>query len=95
MTQRPAVTCGLADPRDVIGTVLVAPPHGGGPDPRATPPGSRELWPAGERFTAHVRVEDAPFVDRRPFAAGDETAFSGAVRRPASRPGRWRTGSCG
>ena len=74
MTQRAAVTCDLGDPRQVIGTVLVAPPVGGGPDPLATPPGSSELWPGGARFTAHVREQGAPFVDRRPFAAGDETA---------------------
>lgn len=77
MTQRAAVVCDLADPRQVIGTVLVAPPVGGGPDPLG-PPGA-ELWPAGERFTAHVRVQGAPFVDRRPFVAGDETALTPAV----------------
>ena len=76
MTQRPAASCGLADPRDVTGTVLVAPPQGGGPNPQADPPGSTELWPAGSRSMASVRVEGAGFVDRRPFAAGDETAFS-------------------
>jgi hypothetical protein len=79
LTQRPAVTCDLGDPQQVIGTVLVAPPVGGGPDPAATPPGSAELWPAGTRFTAHVRVEGAPFVDRRPFVEGDETALTPAV----------------
>ncbi len=78
MTQRPAVTCDLGDPRQVIGTVLVAPPVGGGPDPLAVPPRSSELWPAGERFTAHARAKGAPFVDRRPFVAGDETAFTAA-----------------
>ena len=77
MTQRAAVTCDLADPRQVIGAVLVAPPVGGGPDPLGTPPA--QLWPAGERFTAHVRVQGAPFVDRRPFVAGDETALTPAV----------------
>lgn len=76
MTQRPAVTCDLGDPRQVVGTVLVAPPVGGGPAPV---PSTGELWPEGARFTAHVRVQGAPFVDRRPFAAGDETAFTAAV----------------
>ena len=79
MTQRAAVTCDLGDPLQVIGTVLVAPPAGGGPDPLAVPPGSAELWPAGSRFTAHVREQGAPFVDRRPFVAGDETSFTAAV----------------
>jgi hypothetical protein len=76
MTQRPAVTCGLSDATHVTGTVLVAPPQGGGPDPGATPPGSAELWAAGARFTASVRTEGAPFVDRRPFVEGDETALA-------------------
>ena len=76
MTQRASASCGLSDPRDVTGTVLVAPPQGGGEDPAATPPGSSELWAAGSRFTASVRVEGAGFVDRRPFAEGDETALS-------------------
>lgn len=75
LTQRAAVTCGPADPRRVIGTVLVAPPQGGGSsDPAA--PGSPELWPGGGRFLATVRAEHAPFVDRRPFDPGDETALS-------------------
>ena len=77
MTQRPEVDCGLEDPRRVVGTVLVAPPQGTS-DPLASPPGSSELWAAG-RFAAFVRAEGAGFVDRRPFAAGDETAFSFAV----------------
>jgi hypothetical protein len=72
MTQRPGATCGLADPRDVTGTVLVAPPQGGGPNPD----GSGELWAASARFAASVRVEGAAFVDRRPFVAGDETSLS-------------------
>jgi len=92
LTQRPGVTCGLADPLDVTGTVLVAPPQGGGPNPDA----SGELWAAGARFTAAVRVEGAGFVDRRPFVAGDETALSrsggtwtvedGALRVSATGP---------
>ena len=84
MTQRGAASCGLADPSEVTGTVLVAPPQGGGPDPTATPPGSRELWEARSRFTASVRVEGAGFVDRRPFAEGDETALSVASAGGAS-----------
>ena len=75
MTQRSAASCGLADPRDVTGTVLVAPPQGS-PDPASDPPESGELWPGNSRYTASVRVQGAGFVDRRPFAEGDETAFS-------------------
>jgi hypothetical protein len=86
MTQRGPSSCGLSDPRAVTGTVLVGPPQGGGPDPGATPPGTRELWAAGSRFTASVRVEGAGFVDRRPFAEGDETALSVAS---AADPSAW------
>ncbi len=70
MTQRAGVPCAPADPRNVIGTVLVAPPQGDLPAGEPT-----ELWPAGAHLTAAVRVEGAGFVDRRPFAVGDETAF--------------------
>lgn len=69
MTQRPAVTCGLPDPADVTGTVLIAPP----PDPDVA------LWEPGMTYTASVRRELAPFVDRRPFEAGDETALTVGV----------------
>jgi len=65
VTQRAGVPCGPGDPRDVIGTVLVAPPQGNG-----------DLWSAGARFAARVRAEGAGFVDRRPFEEGDDTAFS-------------------
>ena len=85
MTQRAAVPCAPPDPRRVTGTVLVAPPQGGGPNPAPSPPGSAELWPGRARFTAPVRAEDAGFVDRRPFADGDETAFDiGATSAGAS-----------
>lgn len=87
MTQRAAVTCDLTDPLRVIGTVLVAPPVGGGPDPGATLPA--ELWSAGERYTAHVRVEGAPFVDRRPFVEGDETALTPALLNGAGSLASW------
>jgi hypothetical protein len=66
MTQRPAVTCGLPDPSQVTGTVLVTAP----PDP------ATGLWEPGMTYTASVRAEDGPFVDRRPFEAGDETALT-------------------
>ena len=75
-TQRPAATCVVADPIHVTGTVLIAPPQGGGPDPNASPPGSAELWAADAHFTAAVRVQGAGFVDRRPFLDGDETALT-------------------
>ena len=79
MTQRAAVTCDLDDPLDAIGTVLVAPPPGD--------PGS--LWPGGARFTAHVRVQGAPFVDRRPFVAGDETALTPGLLNSGGSLASW------
>jgi hypothetical protein len=74
LTQRPGVPCGPGDPRHVIGTVLVAPPQGEAADP--DDPDGPELWAARTRMTAAVRAEGAGFVDRRPFADGDHTAFS-------------------
>jgi len=66
MAQRPAVTCGVPDPSQVTGTVLIAEP----PDP------DTGLWEPGMTYTASVRRESAPFVDRRPFEPGDETALT-------------------
>jgi hypothetical protein len=88
MTQRPSVSCGLDDPRRVVGTVLVAPPQGE-PDPLASPPGSSELWTAGAAYSAVVRAEAAGFVDRRPFAQDDETAFTFAVLGGAGSSASW------
>ena len=73
VTQRPGVPCSPGDPRELIGTVLIAPP-----------PGEDGQWSASTRFVASVRVEGAGFVDRRPFEPGDDTAFS---RFPAT--GAW------
>ena len=66
MTQRPAVTCGLPDPSHVTGTVLIAAPTDA----------DTGLWEPGMTYTASVRAEGAPFVDRRPFETGDETALT-------------------
>ena len=88
MTQRPSVDCALEDPRRVVGTVLVAPPQGT-VDPLASPPGSSELWAGAARFGAVVRAEGAGFVDRRPFSAGDETAFAFAVLGGAGSAASW------
>jgi hypothetical protein len=74
LTQRPGVPCGSGDPRRVIGTVLVAPPQGEAADP--DDPDGPELWAARTRMSAAVRAQGAGFVDRRPFAEGDHTAFS-------------------
>jgi hypothetical protein len=71
LTQRPEVTCGLDDPRDVVGPVLVAYPEG------ATDPAdvTRKLWPGRAPLRAVVRREAAPFVHRECFVPIDSTAF--------------------
>jgi hypothetical protein len=75
LTQRASSTCNLADPRDVIGTTLVAPPQGE-PDPSNT---ARQLWPGGVRVRASVRPEGAGFVARERFDAADVSAFDFAL----------------
>ncbi|MED7924381.1 hypothetical protein SMD20_09070 [Nonomuraea sp. LP-02] len=81
LTQRPdAAGCAPADARQTIGTVLLATPTTG-------------LWPAGSRCSATVRLQDAPFVDRRPFAPGDETAFEALL--DSGPGGRWTTDDSG
>lgn len=75
LTQRPDSSCSLANPLDVIGTALIAEPQG---DADPDDPG-RELWAAGVAYTASVRVEGAPFVQRLMFEAADLTAFDLAV----------------
>jgi len=71
LTQRSAANCGLADPRNVLGTVLVAPPQGEADPADAT----RQLWPASLQHTATVRMEGAAFVERIVFDAADLTAL--------------------
>jgi hypothetical protein len=75
LTQRPGAVCPLGNPLDVIGTVLIANPQGEA-DP-ADP--TRELWTAGANYTASVRVEGAPFVQRQTFEQADLTAFDLSV----------------
>jgi hypothetical protein len=71
LTQRPAATCALADPREVVGPVLIAHPEG------ATDPAdsTRKLWPPRTPIRAAVRREAAPFVHRERFVPIDATAF--------------------
>lgn len=72
LTQRPAVNCGYDDPRDISGTVLLAPPQGAD-DPRVDD--GTQLWPAATAFTAALRRRGAGFTDRRGFERQDLTAF--------------------
>jgi hypothetical protein len=71
LTQRASVDCGIADPRTVSGTVLLAPPQGE-TDPDDP---SRQLWPASQNHTATVRMAAAAFVERIAFDAADLTAL--------------------
>ena len=71
ITQRPEVDCGLTDPLDVTGTVLIAPPQGTVDPNDAT----KELWPAQNSYTAFVRQKDAPLVSQESFVEQDLTAF--------------------
>ncbi|WP_159441669.1 hypothetical protein [Roseivivax lentus] len=72
LTQRPEVDCGLADPRDVIGSALLAYPEGAA-DPEDP---ARKLWPTNTPFRAVVRPDGAPFVHRAAFQPADATAFA-------------------
>ncbi len=72
LTQRPEVHCALNDPREVVGTALIAYPQG---EPDSDNP-TRQLWEAGSRFTATVRAKDGPFIDRSFFIAADKKAFT-------------------
>ncbi len=71
MTQRSQADCNLANPLDVTGCVLLAPPQG---DPHPSLP-DQEIWPAATGMTATARAKGAAFIDRRPFVAADRTAF--------------------
>jgi hypothetical protein len=71
LTQRPGLSCSLADPRQVIGSVLYAPPQGEADPDDVT----KQLWLAGNHMTASVRQKDAPFVDRDHFESLDRGAF--------------------
>jgi len=85
LTERAESGCALPDPRDVTGTVLIAPPQGE-PDPVDA---TRELWPASTRFTAVVRPEGSGFVDRGSFVDEDLTALSFARDTSAIDPLAW------
>lgn len=85
LTQRPTVDCGLDDPRDANGSLLVAPPQGT-PDPVVA---GGELWPAGAQLSAVVRPFGSGHVEREAFLAGDDTAFTFALDGGAGPAGDW------
>jgi hypothetical protein len=71
LTQRSQTDCQLADPLDITGSVLLAPPQG---QPHPSLP-NQEIWPAASGMTAVARAKGAAFVDRRPFEPADRTAL--------------------
>jgi hypothetical protein len=85
LTQRSLTDCELPDPRDVTGSVLLAPPQG---DPHPTVP-DQEIWPAAKSMVAIARSKGAPFVDRRPFVPADRTAFSFATAAGPDAGTQW------
>ena len=85
LTQRPGVTCGLDDPRNTTGSLLVAPPQGI-PDPLVA---GGELWPARTRLNAVVRPYASGHVERERFTPGDETAFQFTLDDGAGPAGDW------
>ena len=85
LTQRPDVTCGLDDPRNTTGSLLVAPPQGT-PDPLVA---GAELWPAGARLSAVVRPYASGHVERECFTPGDDAAFAFALDDGAGPSGDW------
>ena len=85
LTQRRQVKCSLADPRNVVGTVLVAPPQGV-PDPDNPP---AEVWPGSTAHTATVRLEAAAFTDRDVFHPADLTALDFATDGGAGDATAW------
>ena len=86
LTQRPGAACPLANPLDVIGTALIAKPQG---DTDPDDP-TRELWTAGATYTASVRMEGAPFVQRLTFEDADLTAFDLAVDTGPGDASAWK-----
>lgn len=85
LTQRDEVTCDLADPRQVVGAVLIAPPQGT-PDPDDP---AKELWPGRTDHTARVVLEGAPFVERTVFVPEDLTALSFSVDGGSGDASAW------
>lgn len=85
LTQRPEADCPLPDPRNVVGTTLIAMPQG---DADPTDP-TRALWPGRQQHTATVRMEASPFVDRAPFEAADLSALERLVDNGAGDASSW------
>ena len=91
LTQRPTVPCGLRDPRDVIGTTLIAPPQGE-KDPDDP---NQQLWPAALRHSATVRMEGAPFTERLAFDPADLTAMTFFLDNGLGGSTDWSVGADG
>ena len=85
LTQRPSVPCGLKDPREVVGTALIASPQGE-QDPDDP---SQQLWPASLRHSATVRLEGSPFTERLAFDAADLTALTFALDGGPGEASAW------
>lgn len=85
LTQRAGISCELGDPRDVVRTVLVAPPQGSTDESR---PGE-QLWPASTSYTARVKCEGSGFVDRRGWEPADVTAFDFALDAAGGGGAAW------
>lgn len=85
ITQRPGAFCPLPDPRQVVGTALIAMPQGE-PDPLDP---TKQLWPANLPFTAAVKPDGSGFVDRPTFVPADLTAFDLALDSSAGGASAW------
>lgn len=85
LTQRDSASCPVSDPRDVVGTALIAPPQGDTDPDDAT----KELWPAALQHTATVRLEGAPFVERVVFESADLTAMQFSLDSSTDVSGAW------
>lgn len=86
ITQRSNAQCILDDPRNITGTVLIAPPQGSVDE---TDP-SKNLWPERMSYRAIVRAKQAPFVDRQDFVFADKSAFEFAINSAPGGAGHWR-----
>jgi hypothetical protein len=85
LTQRSDAACPLANPLDVVGTALIAYPQGQ-TDPDDP---TRELWTAGAAYTASVRIEDSPFVQRLTLDSADLTSFDHSVDNGPGDANAW------
>jgi hypothetical protein len=86
ITQRANANCPLDDPRNITGTVLIAPPQGSvdEDDP------SKNLWPQRLSYQAIVRAKHAPFVDCQEFVSADKSAFDFSLNNSVGGSSHWR-----